>query len=108
MDGIENLQTLRTVLSIFAFVLGGMVGSFLNVCVYRLPKGESVVKPRSKCHLAQIVKAAWQTVLVPTARPEIEPIDLTDHARQYERAVEMRSEEITRQIRGFSSQAHRR
>lgn len=30
-------------------VLGTMVGSFLNVCIYRLPRGESVVTPPSSC-----------------------------------------------------------
>ena len=31
------------------FVFGSMVGSFLNVCIYRLPLGESIVSPPSHC-----------------------------------------------------------
>ena len=47
---MENeLQILNTFFSATAFVLGCMVGSFLNVCICRLPNGESVVKPRSRC-----------------------------------------------------------
>ena len=35
---------------VFACVLMGlMVGSFLNVVIYRVPAGESIVKPRSRC-----------------------------------------------------------
>jgi leader peptidase (prepilin peptidase) / N-methyltransferase len=37
------------VLASVIFVLGLAFGSFLNVCVYRLPRGISVVKPRSAC-----------------------------------------------------------
>ncbi|NTV49681.1 MAG: prepilin peptidase [Geobacteraceae bacterium] len=33
----------------FAFVFGMVVGSFLNVCICRLPKNESVVSPPSHC-----------------------------------------------------------
>jgi leader peptidase (prepilin peptidase)/N-methyltransferase len=33
----------------FAFVFGAVVGSFLNVVVARVPAGESVVRPRSRC-----------------------------------------------------------
>jgi leader peptidase (prepilin peptidase) / N-methyltransferase len=37
------------VFAVAIFVLGLAFGSFLNVCVYRLPRGISVVKPRSAC-----------------------------------------------------------
>ena len=35
--------------SVVFFVLGSIVGSFLNVCVHRLPLGESIVRPPSHC-----------------------------------------------------------
>ena len=31
------------------FVIGLVVGSFLNVCIYRLPAGKSIVSPPSSC-----------------------------------------------------------
>src|ERR1019366_670453 len=34
---------------IFAALFGALVGSFLNVVVYRLPRGESLVTPGSHC-----------------------------------------------------------
>jgi leader peptidase (prepilin peptidase)/N-methyltransferase len=34
---------------LFLFTLGACVGSFLNVVVYRLPRGESLVYPGSRC-----------------------------------------------------------
>lgn len=36
-------------LAALAFVLGSLIGSFLNVVIYRLPAGLSVVWPRSRC-----------------------------------------------------------
>jgi leader peptidase (prepilin peptidase) / N-methyltransferase len=37
------------ILAVAMFALGLCFGSFLNVCIYRLPLGKSVVTPRSAC-----------------------------------------------------------
>jgi leader peptidase (prepilin peptidase) / N-methyltransferase len=34
---------------LFIFIMGSIIGSFLNVCIYRLPRGESIVFPSSHC-----------------------------------------------------------
>lgn len=31
------------------FFLGTIIGSFLNVCIYRIPEGESIIYPASRC-----------------------------------------------------------
>lgn len=50
---------------VFAFLFGTVVGSFLNVCIHRLPKEESVVVPRSRCPACQApIKAVDNIPLV--------------------------------------------
>ncbi|MCP5520693.1 MAG: prepilin peptidase [Verrucomicrobiales bacterium] len=35
--------------SVVFFVFGSAIGSFLNVCIHRMPRGESIVSPPSHC-----------------------------------------------------------
>jgi leader peptidase (prepilin peptidase)/N-methyltransferase len=43
---VELFQVLEGVI---VFLFGATLGSFLNVVIHRLPKDESIIKPRSKC-----------------------------------------------------------
>lgn len=45
----ENLPADSTFLIAVFFVFGALMGSFANVVILRLPKDESIVKPRSHC-----------------------------------------------------------
>ena len=43
------MPDLELFLRVLSFVFGALIGSFLNVCIVRLPKNESIVFPSSHC-----------------------------------------------------------
>jgi leader peptidase (prepilin peptidase)/N-methyltransferase len=47
---------------VFAFAVGLAVGSFLNVVIHRVPRGESIVRPRSHCPSCLAPIAGWHNV----------------------------------------------
>ena len=44
---------IEVIIGTTVFIFGIMIGSFLNVVIYRIPKGESIVFPASKCQSCQ-------------------------------------------------------
>ncbi|MBK1876890.1 prepilin peptidase [Pelagicoccus mobilis] len=57
MDTLQFIeQEFPWFLPTFAFAMGAIVGSFLNVCIYRIPAGKSVVTPGSTCACGQPIK----------------------------------------------------
>jgi len=50
--------------AVAAFLFGLLFGSFLNVCIYRLPRGLSIVSPRSACPQCHALIAAYDNIPV--------------------------------------------
>lgn len=44
-----ELTEVKIVFSIIAFLFGTVIGSFLNVCIFRIPNKEDIAKERSHC-----------------------------------------------------------
>ena len=56
------LENLVIEIALFVFIFGAMIGSFLNVVIYRIPKGESIVFPSSKCQSCQNALKWWHNI----------------------------------------------
>lgn len=49
-------------LIVSAFVFGAIIGSFLNVVIYRLPLGRSIIRPRSSCPACKAPVARYDNI----------------------------------------------
>ncbi len=62
---IERLLTFPFSVQVgFVFIFGLLVGSFCNVCIYRIPKGKSVVFPGSHCTNCNSPVRSWDNIPV--------------------------------------------
>ena len=61
-DRILNARMIRTLVTVFAGLLGLAFGSFLNVCLSRWPEDESIVQPRSHCRSCTHTLAWWENI----------------------------------------------
>jgi len=53
MKSIFYLDSFNILFTIIAGMFGAVFGSFCNVCIYRFPKGESILRPGSHCPKCQ-------------------------------------------------------
>lgn len=48
-----NLWVLEVFTAVWCFVMGSVIGSFLNVVIYRMPLGLNISKPKSRCPICE-------------------------------------------------------
>ena len=63
-SGVLDLELLQALWPWAALAAGVVVGSFANVCIHRIPRGLSVVRPRSRCPRCEAPIRAWENVPV--------------------------------------------
>jgi leader peptidase (prepilin peptidase) / N-methyltransferase len=56
------MLSLDQILNIWIFCFGTLVGSFINVCIYRLPRKQSIVGPGSFCQTCGTPLSWWQNI----------------------------------------------
>jgi leader peptidase (prepilin peptidase) / N-methyltransferase len=56
--------TIETLARVFSFALGLVIGSFLNVCILRIPERKSIVRPASACPKCGAAIRAYDNVPV--------------------------------------------
>ena len=71
-------------LPVFAALLGLVVGSFVNVVIHRLPLGESIVTPRSRCPGCMNLVASYDNI------PVLSFIVLRGRCRRCEARISLR------------------
>lgn len=49
-------------LYLFVFIFGSLIGSFLNVCIYRMPRDLSIVFPSSRCPSCNSPIRPWDNI----------------------------------------------
>ncbi len=60
----QQLWHIRRVIPLGAFLLGLVIGSFLNVCILRIPADKSIVLPASSCPKCGKAIAPWDNIPV--------------------------------------------
>jgi len=62
MTVAEFIEETFSLLTIFVMMFGMIVGSFLNVCIWRLPRGESLSHPPSHCPKCNHKIRPWENI----------------------------------------------
>ena len=57
-----RMSTIDVILVVWFFLVGACVGSFLNVVVYRLPRGKSLIRPASRCPQCNHPIRPWDNI----------------------------------------------